>query len=159
MIQTKAIIIAATVNTMRYSIYLPRCLTADEIGTSAFVCSLRSRHPTHGWPQRSQLRPARASLSRTVATADVNSFNISLAVWGSSLNKGIGFIESLLVRLNVIAVATARLSVCWLLLCKNCVAILRRIPATDAVFSKDFVNAQETCCRHNCCVCGFERGR
>jgi hypothetical protein len=36
---------------------------------------------------------------------------------------------------------------------------LRRIPATDAVFSKDFGNAHETCRRHNCRICGFERGR
>ncbi len=28
----------------------------------------------------------------------------------------------------------------------------------DAVFSKDFVNAYETCRRHNCRVCDFERG-
>ena len=36
---------------------------------------------------------------------------------------------------------------------------LRRIPAMHAVFSKDLVNAYETCRRRNCRICGFEPAR
>src|SRR5213080_2946596 len=54
---------------------------------------------------------------------------------------------------KTMAAAVGQLSIYWVLLCKNCVAVLRRIPATDAVFSKDFANAHETCRRHNCRVC------
>src|SRR6266536_1777991 len=110
----------------------------------------RSTHPGQRCPQRSQLQPACASVSRTDNSSNATFFNISLVVSASSVNNSVFFIESLLVRLNDIAAATARLCVYWVLLCKNCVAVLRRIPATAAVFSKDFVNAYETCRRHNC---------
>ena len=122
MIQTKVIIIAATLNTIRYSIYLPRCLTGDEIGASTFGPMLRPTQPGHGWPQRSQLQPACASLSRTANSSIAFSFNISLTVSGSSRNKKVGFIESLLVRLKAMVLVMARLCVYWVLLCKNCVA-------------------------------------
>ena len=122
-IHTYAIMIAATLNTIRYSIVLSHCLTGDETGVSALGTMSRSTHPGQGCPQQSQLQPACASASRAGISSNATSFNISLVVSASLVNNRVVFIESLLVWLNVIAAATARLCVCWLLLCKNCVAI------------------------------------
>ena len=122
MIHVYAIIIAATLNTIRYSIVLSHCLTGDETGVSAFGTMSRCTHPGQGCPQRSQLQPACASVSRTSNSPNATSFNISLVVSNSSVNNRVFFIESFLVRLNTIAAATARLCVYWVLLCKNCLA-------------------------------------
>src|SRR4030095_5402702 len=118
---------------------------------------LRSRHPAHGWPQRSQLPPARASLSRTATPPDVSSLNISLTVSGSSFYKRVGFIESLRASKTAASAGNATGHLLAFAL-QKLRGSLRRIPATDAVFSKDFVNAHETCRRHNCRICGCERG-
>jgi len=128
MIHTYAIIIAATLNTIRYSISLSHCLTSDETDVSASGTISRPTHPGQGCPQRSQLQPACASLWRTGNLSNATFFNISLVVTASSVSNIVAFIESLLVRLNAIAAATARLCICWVLLCKNCVAICAAYP-------------------------------
>jgi len=122
MIHTYAIIIAATLNTIRYSICYLTCLTGDETGVFALGSMSGLTHPGQGCPQRSQLQPACASVLRTGNSSHAMFFNISLVVSASSVNNRVFFIESLLVWLNVIAAATARLGICWVLLCKNCVA-------------------------------------
>src|SRR4030095_382629 len=118
--QTNAIIIAATLNTIGYSISLSHCLTGDETGVFALGMMSQSTHPRRGWPQRSQLQPACASVSRTANPSNATCFNISLPVSTSSVNNRVVFIESLLLQLNAIAAAAARLCIYWLLLCKNC---------------------------------------
>ena len=80
----------------------------------------RLTHPGQGCPQRSQLQSACASASRSGNTSNAMFFNISLVVSASSVNNRVVFIESLLVRLNAIAAAAARLCIYWVLLCKNC---------------------------------------
>ena len=98
MIHTYAIIIAATLNTIRYSISLFHCLTGDETGVSASGTASRLTHPGQGCPQRSQLQPPCASAWRSGNLSNAMFFNISLAVSVSSVNKRVVFIESLLVR-------------------------------------------------------------
>jgi hypothetical protein len=122
MIHVYAIIIAATLNTIRYSIVLSHCVTGDETGVSALGTMSWLTHPGQGCPHRSQLQLVCASVSRTTNSSNATSFNISLVVSASSVNNRVFFIESLLVRLNAIAAATARLCVYCLLLCINCVA-------------------------------------
>jgi hypothetical protein len=56
-------------------------------GSSAFTRTLRSSQPGHGWPQRSQLQPATASVSRGVIVVGAISSNISSAGLFSSLDK------------------------------------------------------------------------
>jgi len=119
MIHTNAIIIAATLNTIRYSIWLSHWLTGDETRLSA-VGTRRLTHPGQGCPQRSQLQPACASESRIANSSNATSFNISLVISASSVNNRLAFIESLLLLLNAIAAAAARLCICWVLLCINC---------------------------------------
>ena len=98
MIQTKLVIIATTLNTIRYSIVLSHCLTGDETGVSALGTMSRSAHPGQGCPQRSQLQPACASVSLTGNSSNATSFNISLVISASLVNNRAVFIESLLVR-------------------------------------------------------------
>jgi hypothetical protein len=100
MIHTYAIIIAATLNTIRYSISLFHCLTGDETGVAASGTTSRLTHPGQGCPQRSQLQLACASASRSGNTSNAMFFNISLVVSASSVNNRVVSIESLLVRLN-----------------------------------------------------------
>ena len=95
MIHTYIIIIAATLNTISISILLSYCLTDDETGVSEPGAMLGLTHPGQGWPQRSQLQPACASVSRSDNSSNGTSFNISLFVSASSLNRRVGFIESL----------------------------------------------------------------
>ena len=73
-------------------------LIDDETGVSAPDTTSGLTHPGHGCPQRSQLQPTCASISRTGNSSNVTSFNISLVVSASSLNKRVGFIESLRMR-------------------------------------------------------------
>ena len=124
---------------IRHSICLCHCLTGDETGVSALGTMERSTPPGQGCPQRSQLQPACISVSRTGNSSNATSFNISLVVSASSVNSRLVFIESLLVQLNAIAAAAARLCVCWVLLCKNCVAVCAAYPRRIAVSSKRFL--------------------
>src|SRR5262245_34006905 len=96
MIHTNVIISAATLNTIRYSILLSHCLTDDETGVSALGTMSRLIHLGQGCPQRSQLQPTCGSVSRTCNSSNGTSCNINLVVSVSSLNKRVGFIESLL---------------------------------------------------------------
>src|SRR5262245_3077189 len=95
MIHTYIIIIAATLNTIMVSILSSHCLTDDKTGVSAPGTMSGLTQPGQGCPQRSQLQPACASVSRSGNSSDATSFNISLVVSVSSPNKRVGFIESL----------------------------------------------------------------
>jgi len=159
MIHTYAIIIAATLNTISASMSLSHCLTDVETGVSASGTMSRLTHPGQGCPQRSQLQPACASVSRTGNSSNATSFNISLAVSASSLNKRVGFIESLPVLPKLRRSLVARLGICWLLLCKNCVEVWAAYPRRYPLSRRDFVNAYETSRRHDCRLCAFPRGR
>jgi len=137
MIHTYAIIIRATLNTIRVSISLAHCLTDDETEVFALGTMSRSTHPGQGCPQRSQLQPACASVSRTRDSSNATPFNINLFVSASSVNNKVVFIESLLVQLNAIAAAAARLRVYWVLLCKNCVTVCAAYPRRMLLPRKD----------------------
>lgn len=128
MIQTKLVINATTPNTIRYSISLSHCLTGDETGVPASGRMSRSTHPGQGCPQRSHLLPGNASVSRTGRSSNATSFNIRLFVLVSSVNNRVVFIESPLVQLNAITAPRVRLCICWVLLCKNCVAVCATYP-------------------------------
>lgn len=94
-IHTYAIIMAATLNTIRYSIRYVTVRLVMKPGSLFRVSCSGGRDPGHGWPQRSQLPLACASLSRTGTSSNATSFNISLVVSVSSVNNRALFIESL----------------------------------------------------------------
>jgi hypothetical protein len=68
-------------------------LAGAEIENCAFGCTLRSSQPGHGWPQRSQLQPAIASVSRSITLVGAMFCNISLAGLVSSFNNRVVFIS------------------------------------------------------------------
>src|SRR5215469_2143758 len=122
MIQTYAIIIAATLNTISYSISLSHRLTRDETGVSALGTMSWSTHPGQGCPQRSQLQPRLPLPGRVAVGSGAAFISCSLAAPISSFNKRIVFIGGLLFRCNTTDGGITRLHVDCLLLCKNCVA-------------------------------------
>ena len=92
MIQTYAVIIATTLNTIRYSMLLAHSSKGNENGRSPFSSALLWPQPEQGWPQRSQLQPATASVSCTGAPVGAGFSSSSLACTVSSFNKRVVFI-------------------------------------------------------------------
>ncbi len=73
-IQTYAVIIATTLNTIRYSMCYLISSSALKSEASFSVDTTRSTQPGHGWPQRSQLQ-LRAFLLKST------SFSFAIGMW------------------------------------------------------------------------------
>ena len=86
---------------------LSHCLTDGDTGVDAPGAMSRFTHPGQGCPQRSQLQPTCASASRAGNSSNATSFNINLVVSASSVNKRVGFIESLPTASKTTAIASA----------------------------------------------------
>ena len=125
MIQTYAVIIATTLNTIRYSMLLAHSSKGNENGRSPFSSTLLWPQPEQGWPQRSQLQPATASASPSFTLAGAAFCNSNLVCTVSSFKNRVVFMYLLLLLLhsNFRRLIRGALHKDWLLLYKICSSV------------------------------------
>ena len=125
MIQTYAVIIATTLNTIRYSMLLAHSSKGNENGRSPFSSTLLWPQPEQGWPQRSQLQPATASASPSFTLAGAAFCNSNLVCTVSSFKKeSFSCVSSFFCCTQTLSGSSVgALHKDWLLLCKICLSV------------------------------------